>query len=100
MVELNEVQRAYVLALLFGDLREAAQTLAQQAAGAAEGNAEGDNLAGDDALSTCVGTAILQDVPDDMLDSTYAQASVSRQINMSRETCEHLGWVRGGTACR
>lgn len=50
---LNETQCAYVRQLLFEELHEASKALVPQAADAAHGgNADRDNIAGDDALST------------------------------------------------
>jgi hypothetical protein len=52
MVTLNELQCVYLRELLFEELHETAGILAEQAHAAAEGNAEQDNIAGDDALGT------------------------------------------------
>ena len=52
MTTFNEVQCAYVRELLFEELHKAAEILADQAAGAAQGNAACDNEDGDDAIST------------------------------------------------
>jgi len=52
MTTFNEVQCAYVRELLFEELHEAAAILADQAAGAAQGNAARENVDGDDAIST------------------------------------------------
>jgi hypothetical protein len=53
MATLNEVQCVYVRQLLFEELHKAAEVLAEQGAGAAQGgNVNHDNVDGDDALST------------------------------------------------
>jgi hypothetical protein len=52
MATLNEVQCVYVRQLLFEELHKAAEILAEQVAGAAQGNVNHDNVDGDDALST------------------------------------------------
>jgi hypothetical protein len=50
---LNEVQCVYVRQLLFEELHDAAEILAEQAMGAARGgNANSENIDGDDAAST------------------------------------------------
>jgi hypothetical protein len=51
-VTLNEAQCVYVRQLLFEELHDAAEILADQAAGAAQGNASCDNQEGDDGAST------------------------------------------------
>ncbi len=51
-VTLNETQCLYVRQLLFEELHEAAEILADQAAGAVQGSAGSDNVDGDDAAGT------------------------------------------------
>ncbi len=52
MATLNDAQCMYVRQLLYQELKEAAEDLAEQAAEACEGNAADPNVAGDNALGT------------------------------------------------